>query len=210
MKDLIIVGAGGLGREVLQMCMEINGLANCWNIKGFINDDLHALDGFECKYSIIGTIKDWQPKENEVFVFAIAAPRAKEQLVNSLLERGAIFETVISPRAFVADNAQIGQGVVISPFCFISCNTKIGDFAFFNVGTGVGHDTVVGPYTSTMGKVSITGHCIVGEGTYWGGCAMALPSSKIGDGAVIGAGSVVLKKAKAGKTYFGVPAEEID
>ena len=126
MKDLIIVGAGGLGREVLQMCMEINGLANCWNIKGFINDDLHALDGFECKYSIIGTIKDWQPKENEVFVFAIAAPRAKEKLVNSLLERGAIFETVISPRAFVADNAQIGQGVVISPFCYISCNTKIG------------------------------------------------------------------------------------
>lgn len=210
MKDLIIVGAGGLGREVLQMCMEINGLANCWNIKGFINDDLHALDGFECKYSIIGTIKDWEPKENEVFVFAIAAPRAKEQLVNSLLERGAIFETVISPRAFVADNAQIGQGVVISPFCFISCNTKIGDFAFFNVHCAVGHDTNIGAYSSMMSYVDVTGNCCLGKRTYWGSGSRIIPGTKVDSDVHVGAGSVVLRNIKPGISVFGNPAKKVE
>lgn len=209
MKDLIIVGASGLGREVLQMCLEINGLTNCWNIKGFIDDNLHALDNIESRYQVLGSIKDWQPKENEVFVFAIAAPRIKEKNVNSMLQKGAKFETVISPRAFIADNAQIGQGVVISPFCYISCNTKIGDFAFCNAYTSIGHDTEIGAYTSTMGHVDITGCCKVGIGTYWGSGARALPSSKIGNYAKVGAGSVVLKKVKENTTVFGNPSIEI-
>lgn len=209
MKDLIIVGASGLGREILQMCMEINRLQKRWNIKGFIDDNLQVLNGFECKYSILSTIKDWKPKDNEVFVFAIASPIAKEKLVNDMLKKGANFETVISPRSFVADNVQIGKGVVIAPFCFISCNTKIGDFVFVNAFTSIGHDTKIGMFSSTMGHVDITGCCKVGIGSYWGSGARALPSSEIGNYAKIGAGSVVLKKVKDGVTVFGNPAIEI-
>lgn len=209
MKNLIIVGAGGLGREDLQMCMEINKAENRWNIKGFIDDNLDALDGLECKYSVIGTIKDWQPATDEVFVLAIANPKIKKLVVEGLLAKGAEFETVISPRAFVADNAKIGKGVVVSPFCFVSDNTVLEDYVFINAYTSIGHDACVGGYSSTMGHVDITGCCNVGKETYWGSSAVALPSSVIGDNATIGAGSVVLRKAKTGKTYFGVPAEEI-
>lgn len=209
MKDLIIVGAGGLGREVLQMCMEINKAENRWNIKGFIDDNLDALNGLECKYSVIGTIKDWQPAADEVFVLAIANPKIKKLIVEGLIAKGATFETVISPRAFVADNAKIGKGVVVSTFCFVSDNTVLGDYVFINAYTSIGHDTCLGEYSSTMAHVDITGCCKVGKETYWGSSAVALPSSVIGDNAKIGAGSIVLKKAKAGKTYFGVPAEEI-
>ncbi len=56
MKDLIIVGAGGLGREVLQMCLEINCMASCWNIRGFINDDLQALNDHDYEYPVLGKI----------------------------------------------------------------------------------------------------------------------------------------------------------
>lgn len=210
MKDLIIVGAGGLGREVLQMCMEINMMAPTWNIKGFINDDLHALDGIDCRYSVIGTIRDWEPKEDEVFVFAIANPKAKEKLVEMMLKKGAKFETIISPRAFVADNAKIGEGVVISPFCFVSCNTVIGDFTFLNVHCAVGHDVVIGAYSSTMSYVDITGCCNLGRRTYWGSGSRIIPGTKVDNDAHIGAGSVVLRNIKTGISVFGNPAKKVE
>ena len=62
MKDLIIVCAGGFGREVYYMAKQIGK----WNIKGFIDDNIHALDGVNIALPIIGTIKNWVPSENEV------------------------------------------------------------------------------------------------------------------------------------------------
>lgn len=67
MKDLIIVGAGGFGRELLQWCKEINAVEPKWNIKGFIDDNQAALDGYECDCGVIGTISDWAPDENEEY-----------------------------------------------------------------------------------------------------------------------------------------------
>jgi len=210
MKNLIIVGAGGLGREVLQMCMEINKDENRWNIKGFIDDNLDALNGLECKYSVIGTIKNWQPAADEVFVLAIANPKIKKLVVEGLIAKGAKFETVISPRAFVADNAKIGKGVVVSPFCFVSDNTVLRDFVYLNVSTSIGHDTVIGEYSSLMSHVDVTGCCKVGNGTYWGSSSVALPSSKIGDNAVVAAGSLVLNFVRKDTKVFGVPAKEYE
>lgn len=206
MKDLIIVGAGGLGREVLQMCMEINGIEKRWNIKGFIDDGKKDFGDIKCDYPILGTIDCWQPKPEETFVIAIADPGTKKKIVEKLLARGAEFETVISPRVFVATTARIGNGVVVSPFCYISDNTIISEFTFFNVCSLIGHDAIIGKYTSIMGHVEITGNCKVGEGCYFGSGARALPGSKIGDNAFVGAGSVVLRKVKAGDRVFGVPA----
>lgn len=209
MKDLIIVGAGGLGREVLQMCMEINNISQRWNIKGFIDDNLKALEDKKCEYKVLGTISGWIPRSNEIFVMAIANPKIKKIIVETLKVKGALFDTIISPRAFIATTAQIGKGSIISPFCFVSDNVVLGQCVFFNAYTSIGHDTVMGDFSSTMGHVDITGCCIVGQETYWGSGARALPSSKIGDCAFVGAGSVVLRKVKAGDKVFGIPAMSI-
>ena len=75
MKDLIILGANGFGREVLQWAKDVNKVKPTWHIKGFLDDNLNALDGYKCDYEVLGTIKDWIPSENEEFVFAIASPK---------------------------------------------------------------------------------------------------------------------------------------
>lgn len=76
-KNLIIVGASGFGREVLQWVKHCNLVGAGWNIKGFIDDNLNALDGYECDYKIIGSIKSYEIQQDDFFVLAIALPKVK-------------------------------------------------------------------------------------------------------------------------------------
>ena len=128
MTDVIIVGASGFGREVLETIEQINKIDATWNVLGFIDDNLHALDNFEIGYHILGTIEDWKPSNKEKYVLAIAAPTTKERVVSKLKERGAAFATVIASTATIGDRTTIGEGVVIFGETGISVDCKIGDF----------------------------------------------------------------------------------
>ena len=75
MKQLIIVGAGGFGRELLQWCKDVQSVKKEWDIAGFIDDNTKALDGYKCDHKIIGTISEWIPEEDKVFAIAIADPK---------------------------------------------------------------------------------------------------------------------------------------
>jgi len=90
MKDLIIVGASGFGREVLQWAKDVNKITPVWNIRGFIDDNLNALDGYKCDYKVLGRIHDWELSDNEVYTCAIAIPSTKEKLVTLLRSKGAV------------------------------------------------------------------------------------------------------------------------
>ena len=85
MQDLIIVGASGFGRELLAVIESINRKEPIWNVLGFIDDNLNALEGFDIPYRVLGTISEWQPKNMELYALAIAAPRTKEKLVVNCL-----------------------------------------------------------------------------------------------------------------------------
>jgi len=54
--------------------------------------------------------------------------------------------------------------------------------------------------------VDITGGVTLGEGVLVGSHASVLPRLKVGAGAIIGAGSIVVRDVEPGVTVFGVPA----
>ena len=128
MKKIIIVGAGGFGRELLQWIKDVNEKKPTWEIEGFIDDNLDALKGVKIDYKVIGTIKDWQPKEEEEFALAMGAPELKRKVAADLKERGARFATVIHPTALVSEYADYGEGLVMFPYSKLSCNSTAGDF----------------------------------------------------------------------------------
>ena len=78
MKKLFIIGAGGFGRELLQWVKDINKVTPTWDIQGFVDDDLSALDDVECDYPIVGRLSDCQPTEDEFYALAVANPSTKE------------------------------------------------------------------------------------------------------------------------------------
>lgn len=208
MKEIVIVGAGGFGRELLQWIKDINKVENKWIIKGFIDDNLTALNGYDCDYNVIGAVKDWQPSKNEVYACAIANPQIKEKVALGLKVRGAVFTSVIHPKASLGSYNKIGEGLVMYPGARINVNTKIGDYVTL-LSSGIGHDVNIGDYSTISSYCGVNGHVQIGSRVFIGGNAVIIPSKKIGDDAYVGAGSVVVSNVKAGTKVFGNPAKRL-
>lgn len=210
MKDLIIVGAGGFGRELLQWVKDINKIEKKWNIVGFIDDTENPLKDKCCDYKVVGRIVDWQPKDNQEFVVAIGDPVGKEKVVQLLKEKGAQFATVIHPTANISEFAKIGEGVVIYPNSVIGPDTAIGNHVTILTSTGIGHDAVIKEYTTISSFCDITGYVQIEKRVFIASRVSVIPKRKIGEGAYLGVGSVVIRNVRAGKHMFGNPAQELD
>lgn len=211
MKKLFIIGTGGLAREVYWHAQNSIGYKTQYELKGFLEGDV-PLDA--SKYNllpmqVVDNVINYEIEENDVFIIAIADGECKEKIAKIIEEKKGEFINLIHNTALVSPLAKIGKGILICPFVIISCNTSVGNHVTFNSYSDLGHDAIVGDYTSIMSHVDITGNVLVGAHTFWGSGARALPSSKIGNYARIGAGSVVLRKVKDGQTVFGVPAMPI-
>lgn len=209
MQDVIIVGASGFGREVLAIIDSINSIEPTWNILGFIDDNVHALDGFDIQYKILGTISEWQPGKDEQYVLAIAAPRIKERIVPILKNRGARFATIISPTSNIGARSKLGEGVVIYGEVGISVDVMVGDFVLFNALDGIGHDVIIGDYCTFGPKVCISGGTKIGRCVNVGALASTFPGVEVGDYATIGMNSAAIRRVKANTTVMGVPAKSI-
>lgn len=205
MKKMIIIGAGGFGRELLQWIKDINAVKPTWEIAGFIDDNIHALDNIECNYKIIGTISDWRPKEDEEFALALGSPKIKEKIAGMMKERGAKFPAIIHPTAIVTPFSNYGEGIVMFPYAKLSVNSCVGDFVTI-LSSGVGHDVQVGDYTTISGMCSVLRNVTIGKRVFLAASVSLAQDVTIGDDAYIGLGSVVLKDIKPGMRVFGNPA----
>lgn len=209
MKDLIIVGASGFGREMVKYIEDINKEKPTWKLKGFIDDNRNALDSCSCDYQVLGSIADWEPADGEEFVCALAFPEVKKKVVELLKGKGAKFATLIHPSALIHSHCAIGEGVVITPNSVISANATVGDFVSI-LGSSVAHDASVGEWSTLSGKCALNGHVQCGRMVYMGCGVLVAPSKRIGDGATVGIGSVVISNVKAGTTVYGNPAKKMD
>ena len=208
MKSIIIAGAGGFGRDALELIKQVNKIEKRWEIKGFIDDNLNALEGKKCDFKILGTIKDWMPSENEVFVIGISSPKGKEKIANILKARGAKFETIIAPGAIVSEFAQIGEGSIITNRTSIGAGTVIGNFVHV-ASSSVGNDAVIGDYSTTTAFTNLT-NATIGKRVFVGSHSVIMNKLKVGDDAYICVGSIVIRNVKAGTKVWGYPAKVVD
>lgn len=207
MKNLVIIGAGGCGREVLQLAKDINKTENRWNIKGFIDDDLEALEGKICSVPILSTVDGYKIEAEDEFVCCIGNSRIRKMIVDKFKEMGAVFTSLIHPNAVIADSCTIGEGVIIYPYALISDNAVIGDGCIINMYSSVAHDSVLGEYCTISAHCDVTGMCTLGNRVFMGSTSHVVPGSRIGDDVYICAGSTVMTRVRAGNKVLGNPAK---
>lgn len=205
MDKIYIVGAGGLGRELLQWIKDINAVKPTWEIGGFLDNKLDALDDLECDVPIVGRNSEWVPKDGEVFAMAIATPKDKEIRVQELKSKGAYFPPIIHPTATVTPFSHYGEGLIMFPYAKLSVNSTVGDFVTM-CSSGVGHDVLIDDYTTVSGMCSILRNVRLGKRVFVGANVSVAPDVQVGDDAYLGIGSVVLKDVPPSTKTYGNPA----
>ena len=209
MKQLIIVGAGGFGREVLSWALQNPECGQKWVVKGFINDITDALDGYGYEVPILSSIDDYEPDPEDLLVCAIGEPAGKKKVCQKLLAKGGVFTNLIHPTAHQGLHVQMGQGIVICPWVGLSVDIVLGDFVTLNGRCIIGHDVVIDEWATIGPNSTVAGYAHIGSEATVGMNAAVLPHTKVGEKAVVGAGSVAGKRVKPGQTVFGIPAVPI-
>lgn len=206
MKDLIIVGAGGFGCEAMDVAEGMNQKHKEWNILGFIDDGKEVGTEVFRGYKVIGSVKDWQPKDSEYFAMGIASPQIKSKLYNLLKTKNAKFATLIAPGVYIPKEMEIGEGSVIT-LAWLGSNVKIGKCVDIR-GSMVG-DSTIDDFSTTTGFTNIAG-ATIGKRVFVGSHAVVLNGVKVGDDAYVCAGSVVFTKVKPGIKVMGNPAKKFE
>lgn len=227
MKNLIIIGAGGFGREVLMMAVDNPCNGADWVIKGFLDNRSDILDGFtqdanavpyamdyseekraryRRDYPILGDPLTYEPAEGDVFLCALGDPAERRKYAEPLLARGAEFVRLVHPLAAVSAFASIGLGSIVGAYVSLSPDCRIGQHATVSYGAVLGHDTTIADWAEIGTHCLIGGNVSIGAGARVYPGAIVTPKVRIGEQAVVAAGSVVFKSVEAHTTVLGNPA----
>lgn len=209
MKNLLIIGAGGCGREVLQWAKDINKVIPRWNIKGFLDDDLTVLDGLQCDIKILSTIDEYAITSDDEFICSIGNSKIRKNIIERMKGKGAVFTNLIHPTAIIAESSKLGEAIILYPFSLISDNTEIGNGCIINMYSSIAHDSVVGEYCTISAHCDVTGMCKLGRNVFMGSTSNMIPGVSIGDDVFICAGSTVMSNLKNQSKVLGVPARKV-
>ena len=201
MKNLVIIGARPFGREVCNYARDAG-----WSVKGFLDDNAGALDGF-CGYpSILESSENYVPDLDDVFICAIGDSVCREHYVNVITEKGGKFVSVIHPSAYVGPRVKIGVGCVICPQSVVDCDLVLKDHVVVNSQSYVPHDCILEDFVTLSPGCKLGGGTVIRRRAFLGIGSVTVPHVEIGANSYVAAGAVVTKSVKAFVLVAGVPA----
>lgn len=169
LKKIAIVGAGGLGREVLGILKTINDLKEIWDIVGFYDDGAKEINinGFD----VVGGVSQLNAIQEEMaVVLAIGNPKVKKSIADRLTNSKLNFPVILHPNVVIYDRnyVNLGKGIVIGANCILTTNIEIHDFVYINTATVISHDVTIDEFSILMPNVSISSKTTIGKETYIG------------------------------------------
>jgi sugar O-acyltransferase (sialic acid O-acetyltransferase NeuD family) len=208
MKEIVIFGAGGLGKEVLELINQINGVRPVWNVVGFFDDSVipgTTVNGI----SVLGGFESLQNSNFTNVVIAVGSPEARANFIGMLIEKKTMPNLIHPTVSFPKDNISIGYGTIIAANVFLSVNVKMGNGILLNVGCSIGHDVVIGNFCTINPGCRISGSVRLGDCVFAGVGSILNNNISIVNNVKIGAGAVVLKSVEKKSTVFGNPARVV-
>jgi sugar O-acyltransferase (sialic acid O-acetyltransferase NeuD family) len=202
-KDIVIVGAGGLGREVFATIEACNCEQKQWNVVGFLESDRNLIGSKVSGVMVFG--KDQCLDDSVWFVCAIGDPRIRCRIAKEFAEQGRRFASILHPDVRIPRSIRIGDGTVVMAGTQFTTDVSIGSHVIIYINCGITHDVDIGDFCMIAGGCNLSGGVILETGVQLGTAASVLPRRRIGAWTTIGAGSVVAKDIPANCTAYGVP-----
>ena len=210
MKNLIIIGASGFGREVMWLVERINAVAPTWNVLGFLDDNKEIQGKIINGYKVVGTTADIKAFD-AYFVCAIGASKIREKVIQKVIDMNPSvrFATLIDPSVEISKYSSIGEGTIICAHTILTVNVEIGRHVIINLDCTIGHDAVLEDFVTLYPSVNISGNVKVGRDTELGTGVQIIQGKAIGESIIVGAGSVVIRDIVNEGTYVGVPTRVV-
>lgn len=202
---IVIVGAGGFGRECLDIVEAIQRNGTAIEFLGFLDDgggDPELLR--RRSTSCLGPTS--AAPAGARYVIAIGDGEARRRIDEQLTVQEHSAVVLVHPQATIGSDCRIGTGTILNAGARATTNITLGRHVQLHANSTVGHDAVIGDFVSVFPGATISGSVLLGSGVTIGTGANVLPGVRIGDGASVGAGAVVTRDVDPGATVVGVPA----
>jgi sugar O-acyltransferase (sialic acid O-acetyltransferase NeuD family) len=213
-RRIVVIGAGGFGREVLELIDDINSAERMsqWQVVGVLDDgspDEELLAQLETAH--LGTVESIQQLDADVaHVIAIGSCAVRAAIDARCVVWGRQPATLVHPTAVVGRRSvQIGEGSILCAHSSATTNVRLGRHVHLNPHASIGHDSVVGDHVTLTPQVAIAGQVRIDHEVFVGSGARINPGVAVGAGSLIGAGAVVIRDVGSGETVAGVPATPI-
>lgn len=205
---MLIIGAKGFAKEVLEVCHQLNHLENlCFFDNVSIDIENQLFDTFPILKSF-DEAKDYFKNVDSQFTMGIGSPNLRQRLSSQFVQLGGKFSSVISPKADIGSyDVNISTGANILDGVKISNSVKIGVGALIYYNAIITHDCEVGDFVEISPNATILGRVKIGNFTHIGANATILPNIIIGNNVVVGAGAVVTKNIPDNSIVKGIPAK---
>ena len=210
MRDIVIVGCGGFGREVHDVIDAINSVKPTWNVVGYVDDapsteNVRLVEARDSQ--VIGSLDEILEGEPIHYTIGIGSPGARRAIDQRFQARGWDAATLIHPEATMGHDVRVGEGSIICAGVRLTTNIELGRHTHLNLNVTVGHDCTLGDYLSVNPLVAISGWVTTGECVMFGTHSTILQNLNVGAESVVGAGSCVVKNVPSNVTVKGVPAK---
>ena len=213
MKDIIIIGTGGVGRETALIVEDLNIVSKEWNLLGFVDDNKEVQGEDVNGYKVLGGMDYITDYKDEIdVVCGIANYKVKKSIINKIKEanQNVKFPKIIHPSVTINKTVEIGEGCIIYENAVITANIKIGSHVIISPKCGIGHDSIIQDYTTLLWNVNVSGNVVLEEGVTMGSGSTVIQGIRIGRESFIGAGAVVIRSIVSKTKAIGVPARYID
>jgi sugar O-acyltransferase (sialic acid O-acetyltransferase NeuD family) len=208
---MIIVGAGGFAKEMLDIVMQLNAEKDL----AFYDDQNPACpdliyDRFPVLRNPEAANNYFRKYENK-FCVGVGNPANRKLLTEKFITLGGIPATLISPKSVIGHfGITIKLGSFISSQVVIENDVTIGEGCLINLNSTITHDCIIGDYSEISPGVHLSGKTILGEQCFVGTGAVTIPGVVIGDRCIIGAGAVIIGNVPSEMKVAGVPAKPLN
>ena len=210
MTRLVIIGAGGHGRELLDIVEAVNAVSPTFEFLGFLDDGPGPWERVERRgATVLGPVGRLTDLDAQ-YSIGIGSPEDRCRIDGFATESDCQGATLVHPQATITSDVRAALGLVMAAGSRITTNVTVGRHVHLNLNATLSHDCEVGSYSVLNPGAHVSGDVVLGESVVVGSGAVVREGRKVGDRTVIGAGAVVITNLPADSTAVGVPAKVID